>query len=430
MIIVASQRSGGQALARHLMNADDNEHVTVHDIRGTVSETVAGAFKEMQAVAKGTKCKKYLLSVSLNPPANEIVDITVFENAIERIEAELGLKGQPRAVVLHEKDARRHCHCVWSRIDGENMKSIKFDYFKKRLNGIAKELYLEQAWDMPQGFVHPHLRNPFNFTLAEWQQGKRNNVDPREIKQALQQCWQSSDNQTSFQHAIEDKGFFLAKGDKRGFVVMDWRGEIYSLSRSLDIKSKAINAKLGQPNNLRSVADTQTHIASRYDALHKRFSTKIDVKHQFILKPLLDKQHAMLAEHRQARLKQQAEHEQRWLVEQSKRQAKIRKGVSGLWDFITGKSNRQRKINEAEAEASLKRDKSEKEVLVQKQLQAARTLREQLRNLRNQRQQEKSVFNQTFNARMNEDIRVRFEALRAKNNQLNQSNHPTNNLML
>lgn len=33
-------------------------------------------------------------------------------------------KGQPRAVVFHEKENRRHCHVVWSRIDTEAMKAI------------------------------------------------------------------------------------------------------------------------------------------------------------------------------------------------------------------------------------------------------------------------------------------------------------------
>jgi hypothetical protein len=41
----------------------------------------------------------------------------VFELAIERIEERLGLQGQPRAIVIHEKNARVHAHCVWSRID-------------------------------------------------------------------------------------------------------------------------------------------------------------------------------------------------------------------------------------------------------------------------------------------------------------------------
>ena len=67
MILKASQRGGGMQLGAHLLK-EENEHVEVHEIRGFVSDTVLGAMKEAQAVAKGTRCKQFLFSVSLNPP--------------------------------------------------------------------------------------------------------------------------------------------------------------------------------------------------------------------------------------------------------------------------------------------------------------------------------------------------------------------------
>ncbi|MEL6858184.1 MAG: relaxase, partial [Pseudomonadota bacterium] len=91
MILVASSRGGGSALASHLTNVADNEHVEIHDMRGFVSEDLDGAFKEAQAISRATKCKKYLFSLSLNPPQNEAVGIEVFEDAIRRIEKSLDL---------------------------------------------------------------------------------------------------------------------------------------------------------------------------------------------------------------------------------------------------------------------------------------------------------------------------------------------------
>jgi hypothetical protein len=121
MILKASQRSGAKQLGTHLLRTDENEHVELHEISGFVSETLQGAMSEAYALSKGTKCKQFLFSVSLSPPANESVRVEVFEKAVNEIEERLGLKGQPRIIVFHEKEGRRHAHAVWSRIDSETM---------------------------------------------------------------------------------------------------------------------------------------------------------------------------------------------------------------------------------------------------------------------------------------------------------------------
>lgn len=147
MIMVGNSRGNGQNLARHLLSPD-NERVSVHAVDGFMSDNLHGAFKEAEAVSKGTRCKKYLFSLSLNPPKGAEVNTDVFDDTIGRVEKQLNLSGQPKAVVFHEKSGadgvtRRHCHVVWSRIDSENMKAIPMDYSKRRLNELAKELYLE-----------------------------------------------------------------------------------------------------------------------------------------------------------------------------------------------------------------------------------------------------------------------------------------------
>lgn len=54
MILKGSQRGGGKALALHLMNGEQNEHVEVHEVKGFLSNSVSSAFKEAHAVSKGT----------------------------------------------------------------------------------------------------------------------------------------------------------------------------------------------------------------------------------------------------------------------------------------------------------------------------------------------------------------------------------------
>ena len=137
MILKASQRGGSRQLAVHLLKTEENEHVEVHEVRGFISQDLKSALHEAYAVSRGTRCTQFLFSVSLSPPETESVPVPVFEAAIEAIEQKTGLSGQPRAIVFHEKEGRRHAHCVWSRIDSEAMKAINLPFFKLKLRDIS-----------------------------------------------------------------------------------------------------------------------------------------------------------------------------------------------------------------------------------------------------------------------------------------------------
>lgn len=172
-----SQRGNAAQLTRHLLNDWDNEHIELHEIRGFMSDDLTGSSQEAEMVAKGTRCTKFLFSLSMNPLALETVRIEVFETSVEMIEQKLGLTDQPRAVVFHEKEGRRHAHVVWSRIDGDTMTAKPLPYFKNRLMDVSRELYLENNWDMPKGMIDRKLRNPLNMTRAEWEQAQRTKQD-------------------------------------------------------------------------------------------------------------------------------------------------------------------------------------------------------------------------------------------------------------
>ena len=206
MILVGSQRGGAGNLARHLLNARDNDHVTVHELRGFAGESLRDAFEEAHAVSLGTNCKQFLFSLSFNPPKDADVSLDDLHAAMERAEEALGLQGQPRALVVHEKNGRRHLHAVWSRIDAESMKAINLPFYKSRLNHLSHELFLDHGWELPDGFKSRYWKNPLNFTLADWQQAKRIGLDPREIKQVFRDALERSDDLKSFAAALEEHG--------------------------------------------------------------------------------------------------------------------------------------------------------------------------------------------------------------------------------
>ena len=71
MILKAKERGNAPQLAKYLLSMRDNEHVELHEARGFVSDDLLEAFAEAEAISKGTKCKKHLFSMSLNPPEPE-----------------------------------------------------------------------------------------------------------------------------------------------------------------------------------------------------------------------------------------------------------------------------------------------------------------------------------------------------------------------
>ena len=397
MILKASQRADGKQLANHLLNSNDNEHVETHDIRGFVAGNVNDALQEAYAVSRGTRCKQYLFSLSLNPPQDKSVPIADFESAIGRIEQELGLQNQPRCIVFHEKEGRRHAHCVWSRIKNDNgLKAVHLPFFKRKLNTIAKDLFIEHGWKLPKGFEDKQSRDLRNFTLSEWQQAKRNNQNPKAIKATLQQCWKMADSKQAFTNALTDAGYMLARGDKRGYVAVDWHGEVYSLSRATGIKAKALKERLGSPETLASVATTKTMMTKDLKALYKGYSGELKTIHDKEQKPILQQKVVLLQSQKKTRQALKITLKNRRLEETKIRQDKMRKGLRRIWDAMTGKSKATRLQNEREAKAAQKRDAQEKQILIDSQLQQRRTIQTQFAKLRHAQQEDMQTLRAGF----------------------------------
>ena len=389
MILKGSQRGNAAKLARHLMNTQDNEHVELHELRGFVSdEQLLDALLEAQAVAKGTRCQQNLFSLSLNPPEGERVDVATFEAAIELAEQRLGLDGHARAIVFHEKEGRRHAHAVWSRIDVETMTAKNLPFFKRRLMEVSKEIYLQNGWDMPKGIVDQAVRNPLNFTRAEWQQAKRAMADPRLVKAALKQAWETSDNGDTLKAALEEKGYFLARGDRRGVVAVDYQGEIYALARWSGVKTKDVKARIHDANSLPSVQERREEIAKRVSGQLVKCVLEINRTYSEKHPTIEFKRTQAVERHREERKLLDEMQRIRWDKETAARAARLPKGVSGLWSRITGKYSKIRTQNELERWQSYMRDQAERDDLVARQLDERQQLQRAIKQMRDKRSQD------------------------------------------
>jgi len=356
VILHGNQRGGGKDLAHHLMK-QENERVQVHEIRGFMADTLEGAFIESHAISKATRCKQHLYSLSISPPKGANITDRDFVDAADQVEAMLGLKGQPRAVVFHDKrgddgELRRHAHAVWCRIDTDKMKAIELPYTKYRLRDVSRDLHIQHDLKMPNGLVRSKDRDPRNFTLAEWQQSKRVGKDVRQIKNVFRDCWAISDSQTSFANALEEHGYSLAKG-RRGHVAVDYQGEKYAVSRYTGMKAKQLRAKLGEADSLPSIE--QAHAKAAQQVSERLETLKAEQRQEFLRKrkgaekatvalqvKQSDQRRQLIADQRDTLKKQTTEH-----------QARLRKGIMGFVDRLTGRRKKTLELN-ADEQAKLR----------------------------------------------------------------------------
>lgn len=380
MILKGSQRGSALELGLHLLKAE-NEHVELHELRGFVSDDVLGAMKEIQAVTRGTRCRQPLFSVSFNPPDTEAVSIAAFERAIEEVETANGLTGQPRMVVFHEKDGRRHAHCVWSRIDADTMTARPLPFFKNKLREVSKGLYLEHGWRMPMGLIDSSQRDPLNFNLAEWQQAKREGNDPRALKSLLQECWAASDSASAFEQSLKERGVHLAAGDRRSFVVVDFQGEVHSLPRALGLKTKDVAARLGNAN-LKPVETVRADLSARMTAAIKRHITDARTAFQERSKTLGDAKRNMGASHRADRATLKDRQRDQWDEATRERASRLPRGIKALWWRLTGQYKEVRARNEGEAKEQRETQRAERERMIARQLEERRALKTQEKSLR------------------------------------------------
>lgn len=368
MILKGSQRGGSKQLATHLLKMHDNEHVEVHELRGFLSDDLHAALHEIYAVSRGTRAKQFLFSLSLNPPEHENVPVEAFETAIKDAEKTLGLEGQPRAVVFHEKNGRRHAHVVWSRIDTEQMKAINMPHFKLKLREVSRNLYLINGWQMPRGLVNSRERDSRNFTRAEWEQAKRAKQDPKALKALFQECWASSDSTKAFARSLQARGYTLARGDRRGHVAVDFRGEVYAISKWVGVKTKEVRGKLGVVDELPSTEQAKVMIASRMTDMLRNHVAKAEIAHQKQTATLAFQKSQIVERQRKERSVLETSHQKRWSKETNERASRLNKGFKGLWDRLTGRYEKQARENDCEALLAMQRDRQEKDSLIERHL--------------------------------------------------------------
>jgi hypothetical protein len=266
MIAKGASRSGPRQLAVYLMRVERWDTGEPAELLELLSPWAAGidggdrhhtadrlieAFRDWQTLVEGTKQgRDGLYHAEINPEAHYAKNMTPEEwkRTADILAEELGLQGQPRALVLHAgKDDRPHLHVVWQRTDVEKMKVISDGY-----NYIAHE---RASHRMEKEFGHEFIPGKHakrdrkrqkdfpreKLTQAEDQYQKGTGLSKEDRTKEIAALKAAADNGPAFKAALEDAGYILAKGD-RGYVVVDQKGGHSVLSRNVGLKKKEIEA--------------------------------------------------------------------------------------------------------------------------------------------------------------------------------------------
>jgi hypothetical protein len=244
VIIKGSSRAGPSQLSRHLQRTDTNERVEILQLDSPAGN-LGAALRDWQFISTGTRGSKGLYHANIDPDARYKMSPEQWQRAVDVLEKELGLTGQPRTVVLHEKHGRQHIHVVWQRTDIDTMTLVPDSFNYVAHERASKALEQEFGHEPVPGKHTKRDREKQpefpkqEISHAEWQQGERAAIDPRAFKEEITGLYQQSDNAEAFQAALAERDLILAKGDRRDYVLVGQDGQIYSLARQI----KGVSAK-------------------------------------------------------------------------------------------------------------------------------------------------------------------------------------------
>jgi hypothetical protein len=143
---------------------------------------------------------------------------------------------------------REHAHVVWCRIDTAKMRAVQLSHDRQKLRSLAQELAHEFGLPLLEGLAQDRgaeRARKKETTLAEKAQSDETGITPGQRRMEITEAYRRSDSAEAFRAALQEKGYVLATGDKRVYVVVDRFGKVHSLARQIDgVRTRELKKKL------------------------------------------------------------------------------------------------------------------------------------------------------------------------------------------
>jgi hypothetical protein len=239
------------------------------DISGCASRDVAGAMQEMSDIASLSNCKNYIFHMSFRAPDGVTMTDIQKLYAVETYEKILGLQGHQKVVVVHENEGHDHVHVAWNRVNPETGNALNMSFSKLKLHAASRILehdlgheYVqsgEYSHDAVCGILKDHNRADVvqwierqheperiiaaSYTHGEEHQARSKKIDIETVARDCQESWQISDTGKGLAAALDERGYVLAAGNKRDWVVVDAIGGVHSLPRRVGCLAKDVQER-------------------------------------------------------------------------------------------------------------------------------------------------------------------------------------------
>ena len=262
MIVKGNIRTNGSSLGSYLLsegrfekNKEKNERIEVWEANGfEQGDRIQDILADFEHSAAGTQCEKPLFHVQIRAGKDEQLTRDQFLESVNRLEEKLELTGHERVIVAHTLEGQEHLHVVWNRIDHEQEKAAELHYYKHKCTDLAREL--EKEFGLRELSAQ---KQQSKLSRDEEQQAIRHDEKPQEVKAAVRECWEQSDSGKAFVTALDDRGYLLAAGDRRDYVIVDELGGTYSPARLTGSKAAEVRKRLSDIDReaLPSVAEAK-----------------------------------------------------------------------------------------------------------------------------------------------------------------------------
>jgi hypothetical protein len=266
MIIKGNPAGSVSWWTKHLLRDDTNTRAEVKETRGLLSSDLESALREMEAVASGSRSRgNFMYQANINPDQ----DLTPqqWKEAIDILEKNLKLEGHQRVVIEHEKEGRVHRHIVWNRVDVDTLKIT--DMGQNWIIHMKTARELEARFDhTPTPRPHAADRAP-NPHLWEIRAAERSGIAPADVRAEVTEIWRGTKTGQAFKAALEERGYVLAKGERRDFCVIDQAGDVHSLARRLDgVRAAGVRERMADVDrdSLPSVAEARAIQRERFES--------------------------------------------------------------------------------------------------------------------------------------------------------------------
>lgn len=188
-------------------------------------------YLKQQAGIKKTGAKRrggpvYTYSINYEDTLDKPSKDQMIQDAIDTFE-KFGFSDHQATFTEHTDTKHPHVHVMVNMISPTDGRIHVPSWSKLKSSDWALQKELEQGLiTSPQRVENSARRKRGEFVKYK--------EKPHHRKVLIQKLYERSDNGKAFQAALEDRGFTLCRGDRRGWVLVDDAGKIHSLSRQLD----------------------------------------------------------------------------------------------------------------------------------------------------------------------------------------------------